>query len=159
MSVQNEPESEAGDIRATDVAAVTDEKPMPVVGIGASAGGLKALERFFQHLPEASGMAFVIVQHLAPDYKSELVMLLQRHTSMTVAQVREGVQVQPNTVYVIPPNKVLTIDDSTLHLTQRHRQVRQLRRPLPPGVIRRARRGRALQRLQITHLHRRRPVG
>ncbi|HRW11301.1 MAG TPA: chemotaxis protein CheB, partial [Caldilineaceae bacterium] len=125
MSVQNEPESAAGATQATDVTADTSEKTFPVVGIGASAGGLKALERFFQHLPDASGMAFVIVQHLAPDYKSELVMLLQRHTSMTVAQVREGVQVQPNTVYVIPPNKVLTIDDSTLRLTQRHRQVRQ----------------------------------
>lgn len=93
----------------------------PVVGIGASAGGLKALERFFQHLPQESGMAFVIVQHLAPDYKSELVMLLQRHTSMKVIQITADMAVAPNCVYVIPPGKELTIKRGKLQLTPRHR--------------------------------------
>ncbi|MEZ4615947.1 MAG: chemotaxis protein CheB [Caldilineaceae bacterium] len=93
----------------------------PVVGIGASAGGLRALETFFRHLPAESGMAFVIVQHLAPDYKSELAMLLQRHTAMQVTQVTDGMTVQPNAVYVIPPAKDLTIAKGQLQLTQRQR--------------------------------------
>lgn len=108
-----------------DAEGMTGLEPFPVVGIGASAGGLKALESFFQHLPETSGMAFVIVQHLSPDYKSELVMLLQRHTSMEVIQITEDMAVQPNVVYVIPPNKVLTIQDGRLQLTQRHRESRK----------------------------------
>lgn len=126
---QTDVTSKTGKRETVEGSSANGQEPVnatfPIVGIGASAGGLKALENFFQHLPEESGMAFVIVQHLAPDYKSELVMLLQRHTTMDVVQITEELPVQPNAVYVIPPNKVLTIEDGTLHLAQRQRQTRQ----------------------------------
>lgn len=91
----------------------------PVVGIGASAGGLRALEQFFRHLPDETGMAFVIVQHLAPNYKSELAMLLQRHTSLEVQQITDGLAVHPNAIYVIPPGQELSLEGEVLRLTQR----------------------------------------
>ena len=80
-----------------------------VVGIGASAGGLEACEQFFSHLPPDTGMAFVLVQHLEPTHKGMMPELLGRHTKMQVVQVQDGMQVQPNCVYVIPPNADLAI--------------------------------------------------
>src|SRR5262249_3598863 len=77
----------------------------PVVGIGASAGGLEALEQFLKHTPSDSGMAFVIVQHLDPTHKGMLVELLQRWTKMPVEQASDGEEVVPDHVYVIHPNK------------------------------------------------------
>ena len=88
----------------------------PIVGIGASAGGLEALELFLKHVPEDSGMAFVIVQHLDPTHKGILVELLQRVTPMTVVQVRDRHKVAPGHVYVIPPNKDMSILHGLLHL-------------------------------------------
>ncbi len=88
----------------------------PIIGIGASAGGLEALESFLRNVPEKSGMAFVIVQHLDPTRKGMLAELLQRATVMKVAQVKEGASVQPNRVYVIPPNKDMSILHGVLHL-------------------------------------------
>ena len=90
--------------------------PFPIVGIGASAGGLEALEVFLANVPENSGMAFVIVQHLDPTYKGMLVELLQRGTPMPVSQVKDRMPVEPNSVYVIPPNKDLSILHGVLHL-------------------------------------------
>src|SRR5512133_2530561 len=75
----------------------------PVVGIGASAGGLEAFEQFFTGLPPDTGMAFVLVQHLSPPHKSILPEIIQRFTAMPVAQVTDGIPVLPNQVYVIPP--------------------------------------------------------
>jgi chemotaxis response regulator CheB len=75
-----------------------------IVGIGASAGGLEAFEQFFSHMPPDSGMAFVLVQHLAPDYKSLLPELLAKHTRMPVLQVKDEVRVASDHVYVIPPD-------------------------------------------------------
>ena len=80
-----------------------------VVGIGASAGGLEAFEQFFSHLPPNTGMAFVLVQHLEPTHKGMMPELLGRKTKMQVVQVQDGMQVQPNCVYVIPPNADLAI--------------------------------------------------
>jgi two-component system CheB/CheR fusion protein len=80
-----------------------------VVGIGASAGGLEAFEQFFSHLPPTTGIAFVLVQHLEPTHKGMIPELLGRHTEMQVVQVRDGMQIQPNCVYVIPPNADLAI--------------------------------------------------
>ena len=87
----------------------------PIVGIGASAGGLEALELFFANVPEASGMAFVIVQR-DPTHKGIMVELLQRGTKMKVFQIKDRMQVNPNCVYIIPPNKDLSILHSVLHL-------------------------------------------
>jgi two-component system CheB/CheR fusion protein len=88
----------------------------PIVGIGASAGGLEALEQFLKHVPEQSGMAFVIIQHLDPTHKGIMSELLQRTTTMRVIQVKDRTTVQPDCVYVIPPNKDMSILRGTLHL-------------------------------------------
>jgi chemotaxis methyl-accepting protein methylase len=89
---------------------------IPVVGIGCSAGGLDALGKFFNHAPIDSGIAFVVVQHLAPTHISALPELLQRTTSMAVVEVSDGLVLQPNCVHVIPPNKDLSLLHDTLHL-------------------------------------------
>ena len=88
----------------------------PIVGIGASAGGLEALEQFLGNVPAASGVAFIVIQHLDPNRPGVMPELLQRITPMKVAQADDGMQVQPNCVYVIPPNKDLSILHGTLHL-------------------------------------------
>jgi two-component system, chemotaxis family, CheB/CheR fusion protein len=77
--------------------------PFPIVGIGASAGGLEAFEQFFTHTPPDTGMAFVLIQHLDPKHKSILTELIQRFTRMKVHEVEDGMVVEPNTIYVIPP--------------------------------------------------------
>ncbi|MEJ2200038.1 MAG: chemotaxis protein CheB [Desulfuromonadaceae bacterium] len=88
----------------------------PIVGIGASAGGLKALELFLRHVPEKSGIAFVIVQHLDPTHKGIMPELLQRATGMDVFQVTDRMKVKPDCVYVIPPNRDMSILHGLLHL-------------------------------------------
>ena len=96
--------------------SILPEITFPIVGIGASAGGLDALEIFLANVPVDSGMAFVIVQHLDPTHKGMLAELLQRGTNMHVFQVKDRMQVKANCVYVIPPNKDLSILHGTLHL-------------------------------------------
>jgi two-component system CheB/CheR fusion protein len=88
----------------------------PIVGIGASAGGLEALEKFLSHVPEKSGMAFVIIQHMDPTHKGIMVEILQRVTPMKVAQVMDGTRVRPDCVYVIPAGKDMSILHGTLRL-------------------------------------------
>jgi two-component system CheB/CheR fusion protein len=90
-----------------------------VVGIGASAGGLDALERFFDALPTDTGMAFVVIQHLSPAFKSLMDQLLRRHTELPIHLVEDGMQVEPNHVYLIPPKKVMMIADGRLLLSER----------------------------------------
>jgi two-component system CheB/CheR fusion protein len=75
----------------------------PVVGIGASAGGLQAVKSFFQHMPYDSGMAFVVILHLSPDHHSIVDRIIQEVTAMPVLQVTETTDIKKNTVYVIPP--------------------------------------------------------
>src|SRR5690606_29955234 len=82
-----------------------------VVGVGASAGGLEALEAFFDHLPTDSGMAFVVVQHLSPDFKSVMDELLARHTAIPIHRVTDGMTVEPNAIYLIPPKKEMIVSD------------------------------------------------
>jgi len=89
---------------------------LPIIGIGTSAGGLETLGRFLSHVPKNSGMAFVIVQHLDPTRKGILSELLQRSTGMKVLQVKDRTQVRPDCVYVIPPNKDMSILHGVLHL-------------------------------------------
>ena len=93
-------------------------RPFPIVGIGASAGGLEALELFLKNVPANSGMAFVIVQHMDPTRKGMMPELLQRATAMKVVQVRDRTKVQPDHVYVIPPNKDMSILRGILHLLE-----------------------------------------
>jgi two-component system CheB/CheR fusion protein len=94
-------------------------KDFLVVGIGASAGGISALNEFFSAMPPDSGMAFVVVLHLSPDYESTLDAILQTHTAMPVVQVKETTKVEPDHVYVIPPNRNLVMVDGTVRLTRR----------------------------------------
>lgn len=89
---------------------------VPVVGIGASAGGLEALEQFLRHVPEKSGLAFVVVQHLDPTHKALLPDLLQSATTMVVCEVTDKTPVKPDCVYVIPPNHDMSILHGVLHL-------------------------------------------
>ncbi|MDR3602956.1 MAG: chemotaxis protein CheB [Desulfosporosinus sp.] len=92
----------------------------PIVGIGASAGGLAAFEAFFTGLPADTdpGMAFVLVQHLAPDHKSILTDLIRRYTKMQVFEVEDGMAVRPNCVYIIPPNYDMAFLNGTLQLLE-----------------------------------------
>ncbi|MBC8017339.1 MAG: chemotaxis protein CheB, partial [Verrucomicrobia bacterium] len=90
--------------------------PFPIVGIGASAGGLEALELFLRQVPKNSGLAFVIVQHLDPTHIGIMPELLQRTTTMEVFQVKDRMRVKPDCVYVIPPNKDMSILHGVLHL-------------------------------------------
>jgi two-component system CheB/CheR fusion protein len=88
----------------------------PVVGIGASAGGLEAIEELFRHMPADTGMAFVLVQHLDPNHKSILTELIARFTPMPVHEAAQGLHVEPNHVYVIPPRHELAILNGVLQL-------------------------------------------
>ena len=104
-----------------DVAQV--EQPDPgvpsyCIGIGASAGGLEAIETFFTHMQADSGFAFVVVQHLSPDYKSLMVELLSKKTAMQVLRAEDGMVVEANKVYLIPPKKNLTIFHGKLLLDE-----------------------------------------
>ena len=93
-----------------------------IVGIGASAGGLEAFKAFFAHMPVDGDLAFVLVQHLAPDHHSLLAELIGRSTLMPVLEATHGMRVEPRHVYVIPPNATLTIADGVL----------QVCKPAPP---------------------------
>lgn len=88
-----------------------------IVGIGASAGGLEAFEEFFQNMPADSGMAFVLVPHLDPSHSSLITEILQRSTSMPVIEAKDQIQVDPNNVYVIPPNRDMEIFHGKLQLS------------------------------------------
>ena len=106
---------QAQEVQGGEVPAI-----FPIVGIGASAGGLAAFEAFFSGMPEDvdPDMAFVLVQHLAPNHKSLLSDLVRRHTRMQVFEVEDGMVVQPNCVYVIPPNRDMAFLNGTLQLLE-----------------------------------------
>lgn len=106
---------------ASPAAAATTASPnpnqmnFPVVGIGASAGGLEALQAFFENMPVNPGAAFVIVQHLSPDHQSFMGELLTRYTSIPVAFIQEGDHLEPNHIYLIPPKVNITLREGILH--------------------------------------------
>ena len=104
----------------TDAAPI-ESKPgrpgPPVAGIGASAGGLNALKEFFAVMPAESGVGFVLIPHLDPKHESLMVELLARCTKMPVVEAKAGMAVEADRVYIIPPNKYMTISDGILHLT------------------------------------------
>ena len=90
----------------------------PVVGIGASAGGLEAFEQFFNYMPPDTGMAFVLVSHLDPTHKSILSELIRSYTRMQVREVEDSMLVAPNTIYVIPPDRDMALMHGKLHLME-----------------------------------------
>src|SRR5271155_3286706 len=95
------------------------EHDRTIVAIGDSAGGIEALSDLLTALSPDTGMAFVLVQHLDPRHHSILTELLTRKTAMTVTEVSDGLPVEPNHLYVIPPNTTMSISDRTLHLVPR----------------------------------------
>jgi two-component system CheB/CheR fusion protein len=95
----------------------------PVVGIGASAGGLKAIRLFFDSVPPTTGMAFVVIVHLDPDHKSQMAELIQSHTAMRVTQPQKSVRLEPGNVYVIPPDRNLSLSDGHIRLTPRKKSI------------------------------------
>jgi len=116
-----------------EIEQINEQKaPTHYVGIGASAGGLEALEVYFEHIPNNTGMSFIVVQHLSPDYKSMMVELLLRRTRMKVIQIEDGMQAEANCIYLIPPKKNLTIFHSKLILTE---QIRNSTLNLPIDIF------------------------
>ena len=97
-------------------------QPACVVGIGASAGGLEALQQFLTFLPRDTDMAYVIIQHLSPDHKSLLREILGKYTSMPVVEAVNGMRVEKNHIYMIPPKYNLEIESDELHLTEYNHQ-------------------------------------
>ena len=110
-----------------------NNKPAPgeflIVGLGASAGGIQAFQEFFQHLPLHSGIAYVVILHLSPDHDSRLAQVLQTVTELPVQQVTERIKVQPDHVYVVPPNQHLTMQDGFIVVSP-NTQVEERRAPV-----------------------------
>ena len=105
-------------------------QPAYFVGVGASAGGLEAIEQFFQNIPDDSGMAFIVIQHLSPDYKSMMVELLSKKTQLRVLRAEEGMAVERDTIYLIPPKKNLTIFHGKLLLSDQPPHERWINLPI-----------------------------
>ncbi|MCG8098830.1 MAG: chemotaxis protein CheR, partial [Candidatus Thiodiazotropha taylori] len=105
-------------------------KPTHIVGIGASAGGLEAIEAFFKVMPPDSGVSFVVIQHLSPDHKSLMAELLSKRTRMPVHRAEDGVLVEPNSVYLIPPNKNLRLFHGRIILSEQDRDARGINLPI-----------------------------
>ncbi|WP_224984269.1 chemotaxis protein CheB [Geomonas agri] len=104
--------------KTTNSRSVAKSKPSFVVGLGASAGGLAALEKFFDTMPVNSGMAFVVIQHLSPDFKSLMDDLLARHTKMSIHRVTNGIALRSNSIYLIPSKTHMTVSKGKLYLTE-----------------------------------------
>ncbi|MEW8429732.1 MAG: chemotaxis protein CheB, partial [gamma proteobacterium symbiont of Ctena orbiculata] len=106
------------------------EGPTHIVGIGASAGGLEAIEAFFKAMPHDSGVAFVVIQHLSPDHKSLMAELLSKRTRMPVHRAEDGMIVEHNSVYLIPPNKNLRLFHGRIILSEQDRDARGINLPI-----------------------------
>ena len=104
---KDQPEASPDVTAQSDNKSAVEAKPLfPIVGIGASAGGLAAFEAFFKAMPAdfQPGMAFVLVQHLAPNHKSLLTELIKEYSVLPVFEIEDGLTVEPDTIYIIPPN-------------------------------------------------------
>ncbi len=95
-------------------------KPTFIAGVGASAGGLEALEHLFKNLPQVDGLALIVVQHLSPDYKSMMAELLSKHTHLSIQTAVDKVEVESNNIYLIPPKMNMTIFHGKLYLSEIH---------------------------------------
>jgi two-component system CheB/CheR fusion protein len=93
----------------------------PLVAIGASAGGLEAVTQLIRNIPSNTGMAFIYVQHLSPDYESMLTSLLSKSTKMKVQEAKDGILMRPNNFYIIPPNKEMSVTDGHIKLVPRRK--------------------------------------
>jgi two-component system CheB/CheR fusion protein len=118
-----------------DETALSDDNddvvmPTHIVGIGASAGGLEAIEAFFKHMPSDSGVAFVVIQHLSPDHKSLMAELLSKRTQMPVHRAEDSMRVEPDAVYLIPPNKNLRVFHGRLLLSEQDREAPGINLPI-----------------------------
>lgn len=114
---QRKPETNRTDAPALETNNTSLPKDRPyIAGVGASAGGLEALERLFKNMPHDSGIAFVLVPHLDPEYKSLMPELIQKYSHMPVIRVTDGTQVKPDTIYIVPPNHNLAILKGVLQL-------------------------------------------
>ncbi|MDR4504246.1 MAG: PAS domain-containing protein [Candidatus Scalindua sp.] len=102
--------------RKASGSACDREKNFPVVGIGASAGGLEAIEGFIVNLPAHSNLAVVIIQHLAPSYKSIMGSLLSKYTKMRIVEIKDGMKIEPDTVYMNPPDSDVAVMNRTFQL-------------------------------------------
>ena len=100
-----------------------------IVGIGASAGGVQALQEFFQHVPANSGIAYVVILHLSPDHDSHLTQVLQRESQIPVTQVTEKIHIKPDNIYVVSPNQHLTMQDGYI-LVSANLNVEERRAPV-----------------------------
>ena len=117
---RDRPQPKSGRNRAVRAAkAPQSEERFPIVALGASAGGLDAFTRFLKALPADTGMGFVLIQHMAPAHESILASLLQRTTKMPIGEASDGTVVEPNRVYILPPNSLMTISNGVLALTSR----------------------------------------
>jgi two-component system CheB/CheR fusion protein len=105
------------------------KKSFPIVGIGASAGGLEAIETFFAHMPTGVGMAFVVIQHLSPQHKSILGEILKKDTLMKVMEVQDGMRITPECIYLNPPDKEVGIFNGIFHLVEPD-ESRKIRLPI-----------------------------
>ena len=121
----SKPASKKAVSKRTTRKKTSEPKPVSIVGIGASAGGLAALKTLFARTRDDTGLAFVVVVHLSPDHKSHLAELLQPHVAMPVQQVSETVRLEPNQVYVIPPNANLNSIDTHLRLSKLEKRRRE----------------------------------
>ena len=108
--------NEVKETNSASAETAKENQPL-IIGLGASAGGLEALQQFFSCMPPDSGLSFVVVQHLSPDYKSFMADILGKHTEMRVLEAENGISVCANTVYLIPPKKYMTIKNGKLMLT------------------------------------------
>ena len=108
-----------------EVADPSTNVSFPVVGIGASAGGMDAVTQLLRALPTDTGLSFVVIQHLAPDHASNLAEILSRATNMPVGEVRDEPEVEPNRVYVIPPGRDMVIAGGKLKLMPQDRYGRR----------------------------------
>src|SRR5690348_16245108 len=114
--------------RPPPLAELAEQGPgFPIVGIGASTGGLEAFTELLGALPVDTGLAFVLVPHLAPRYASQMAEILSRATAMQVTEVGDGQRVEPDRVYVIPPNRNLILSQGTLRLLPREKGPGQYR--------------------------------
>ena len=102
-----------------DIKHTPSENLFPVVGVGASAGGLEAFKELIKAIPADSGMAYIFIQHLAPQYESLLTEILQKFTRIPVVEISNNLKVLPNHVYIIPANKLVTANDGVLQLEPR----------------------------------------
>src|SRR5688500_11332258 len=93
--------------------------PSHIIGIGASAGGMEAIHDLFDYMPANTGFSVVVIQHLSPDYKSLMAELLSKHTTMQVREASENMVIEPDSIYVIPNRKLLSISSGRLRLADK----------------------------------------